>query len=143
MKKLMMLLFPFLLLQSCSYITVLRTRELNAVRDSLALQIAALDKKNSGRQQKQDELLRLIRADQQLRFSEVKMQIAEIGSSLSETQYRMSKIYENTSDVQKQLEARLAADSAAATTQSSEPEYAISCEDLTSIDAAVHGRELL
>jgi len=115
-------LVPLLILQSCSYITVLRTREITAVQDSLKIQIVALDKKISDQQQELNEFLRLIRADQQVRFSEVERKIAELGGNLSESQYRLSKIYENTSDFQKQLEAKLAADSTAVKTQKSEIE---------------------
>ncbi len=88
----------------------------------LKFEIAALDKKITDQQQEQNELLRLIRADQQVRFSEVEQKITELGSNLSENQYRLSKIYENTSDFQKQLAAKFAADSAAAKTQKSEIE---------------------
>ena len=115
-------LLLLLILQSCSSITVLRTREIAAVQDTLKIQIASLDKKISDQQQQQNELLRLIRADQQVRFSELEQRFTELGSNLSENQYRLSKIYENTSDVQKQLEAKLAADSTAAKTQKSEIE---------------------
>ncbi len=114
------IVLPLVILQSCGSITVLRTRELNAVRDSLKIEIAALDKKISDQQQEQNELLRQIRADQQVRFSDLDQKIIELGSNLSENQYRLSKIYENTSDVQKQLQAKLVADSTSAKTQSSE-----------------------
>ena len=114
------LIAPLLLLNSCSSITVLRTREILAVQDTLRTQISALDKKISDIQQEQDELLRQIRADQQVRFSEVEQKIADLGGNLSENQYRLSKIYENTADVQKQLEAKAAADSAAVKSQKTE-----------------------
>jgi tol-pal system protein YbgF len=115
-------LLSLLLLESCSYVTVLRTREITAVQDTLRTQIAALDKKITDQQTEQNELLRQIRADQQVRFSELDQKIGELGSNLSENQYRLSKIYENTSDVQKQLEAKLVADSTSAKTQKSEIE---------------------
>jgi TolA-binding protein len=96
---------------NCSYITVLRTQELYAVRDSLYAEIDTLRKKLIEGQQAQDELLRLIRADQQVRFSEIEKQIGNVGSGLSESQYQLSRINEKTADVQRQLEAKLASDS--------------------------------
>ncbi len=108
------------LFQGCSSITVLRTQELYAVRDSLKAEITALGKKLDEQQQTQNELLRLIRADQQVRFSELERQIADVGSGLSESQYRLSKIDEKTADFQKKLEAKLASDSLATNSRGAE-----------------------
>jgi TolA-binding protein len=110
------------MLQSCSYITVLRTQELIAVRDSLQAEIARLDKKVDEQRQAQDELLRFIRADQQARFSDLEKLIGAMGSNLSENQYRLSRIDEKTADVQRQLEAKLASDSLSTNTRSAEIE---------------------
>jgi TolA-binding protein len=99
------------LVQGCSYITVLRTQELYAVRDSLHAEIDSLKKTLLEQQRAQDELLRLIRADQQVRFSELEKQVGDLGSGLSENQYRLSKIDEKTADFQRQLEAKLVSDS--------------------------------
>jgi TolA-binding protein len=105
------LFFGMILFEGCSSITVLRTSELNAVRDTLKNEISALEKKNDEQQQAQNEILRLIRADQQVRFSQLERQIADVGSSLSENQYRLSRIDEKTADFQKKLDAKLTSDS--------------------------------
>jgi len=139
------ILFSLMSLQGCSYVTVLRTRELAAVQDTLKIQIAALDKKISNQQQEQNELLRLIRADQAVRFSELERKYAQLSNNLSENQYRLSKIYENTSDVQKQLEEKLATDSATAQTRGLEIEklFQIASEDFNAgrFDIACGGFE--
>lgn len=111
-----------ILFQGCSYITVLRTQELYAVRDSLKTEIDSLRVKILEEQRNQDELLRLIRADQQVRFSQLEKQIVDVGSGLSENQYRLSKIDEKTADFQKKLEARLASDSVSTNSRKTEIE---------------------
>jgi septal ring factor EnvC (AmiA/AmiB activator) len=73
----------------CSHLTVLRTREIHATQDTLKMEIAALEKKISEQQEQQAELLRLIRADQQVRFNELEKRVGEVGSSLTESQYRL------------------------------------------------------
>jgi TolA-binding protein len=97
--------------QGCSSITVLRTKELNAVRDSLRLELDAVQKKISDEQLTQSEMLRLIRADLQVRFSELEKKISDLDNRLSENQYRLSKIDEKTGQFQKKLEEKLNADS--------------------------------
>ena len=103
----------FFLLQGCSSLTVLRTREIVAVQDSIKIELAAMEKRLADQQQQQNEMLRLIRADQEIRFAELERNVQDLGSNLSENQYRLSKIAENTADVQKQLETKLSADSVA------------------------------
>jgi tol-pal system protein YbgF len=110
--SLMVLLFVAACFQGCSSITVLRTKELHAVRDSVRLELDAVQKKISDEQLTQSEMLRLIRADLQVRFSELDKKISDLDSRLSENQYRLSKIDEKTGQFQKQLEEKLNADSA-------------------------------
>ena len=71
------------------------------------MEIDSLKTKLLEEQQAQEELLRLIRADQQVRLSELEKQVADVGSGLSESQYRLSKIDEKTADFQRQLETKL------------------------------------
>ncbi|MBN2035819.1 MAG: tetratricopeptide repeat protein [Chitinispirillaceae bacterium] len=97
----------------CSHITVLRTKELKAQTDRLGVQIDSLKHELQKKQATLDELLRLIRADQQIRFTEIDKRIAELSGSLSESQYRLSKIDEKTAHFQKQLQAKLEAESLA------------------------------
>jgi len=114
------ILYLGMVLQGCSYITALRTQELYNVRDSLKTEIARLEKKIDEQQQIQNEMLRLIRADQQVRFSEIEKQIGDVGSGLSENQYRLSRIDDKTADFQRQLEARLASDSLSVNSRNAE-----------------------
>jgi TolA-binding protein len=116
------IVFLAVVFQSCSYITVLRTQELNAVKDSLQAEITRLERKIDEQGRTQDELLRFIRADQQTRFSDLEKQIGSFGSDLSENQYRLSRIDEKTADVKRQLEAKLASDSLTVTTRGAEIE---------------------
>lgn len=109
-------------LQGCSSITVLRTRELHAVRDSLSIEIDSLRKKLNDEQLTQSEMLRLIRADLQVRFSELEKKISDLDSRLSENQYRLSKIDEKTGQFQKKLEEKLNADSVALLAKKAEVE---------------------
>lgn len=98
--------------QGCSSITLLRTQELRDVRDTLRVEMEALQKKIADEQLTQSEMLRLIRADQQVRFSELDKKISDLDNRLSENQYRLSKIDEKTGQFQKKLEEKLDADSA-------------------------------
>jgi TolA-binding protein len=116
------IIFSVSLFQSCSYITVLRTQELYAVQDSLRAEIDSLRTKILEEQRNQEELLRLIRADQQVRFSQLEKQIVDVGSGLSENQYRLSRIDEKTADFQKKLEAKLSADSVSTNSRKAEIE---------------------
>jgi len=58
-------------------------------------------------------MLRLLRADQQVRFGEIDRKVSSIDGNMSESQMRLSKIDEKTAEFQKRLEARIASDSAA------------------------------
>lgn len=109
----------------CSNITMLRTQELRAVQahvDSLNTKLTSLQSKIMEEQKAQSEMLRLMRADNQVRFDEISGKVANIEGNLSENQDRLSKIDQKTADVKKQLEAKLAADSVAANSRSAEIE---------------------
>jgi tol-pal system protein YbgF len=98
----------------CSHITVLRTKEMKAESDTLFMRIDSLQSEIVTRQNTNDELLRLIRADLQIRFDELEKKLADLSSGLSENQYRLSRLDEKTADFQKQFQAKLEADSLAA-----------------------------
>ena len=108
------------LFQGCSSLTVLRTREMYGVRDSVRAKIDTLQKSLQEAQHTQDEMLRLIRADQQMHFSELEKRVSDLESRLSENQYRLTKIDEKTADFQKRLEQKLASDSVAVQSKSAE-----------------------
>ncbi|MCU0609084.1 MAG: tetratricopeptide repeat protein [Chitinispirillaceae bacterium] len=132
-----------MLLNSCSYVNVLRTQEIYAVRDSLVFRIDSLRIEFSRAQKTQDEMLRLIRADQQVRFSELERKIAEVGSGISESQYRLSKIDEKTVNFQKKIEAKLVSDSLVSSSKDMEIEklFQIATADFNAgrFDIAISG----
>jgi tol-pal system protein YbgF len=109
----------------CSNLTMLRTQELRAVQahvDSLNSKLTSLQTKIMEEQKAQGEMLRLMRADQQVRFDEIAGKVANVEGNLSENQDRLSKIDQKTAEFKKQLEAKLAADSVAANSRSAEIE---------------------
>jgi TolA-binding protein len=109
----------------CSNITMLRTAELRAVQtrvDSLSVVMSGLQNKIIEEQKTQGELLRSLRADQQIRFNEIDRKVVAIDGNVSESQARLSKIDEKTAQVQKKIDARLVADSLNETNKTSEQE---------------------
>jgi TolA-binding protein len=127
----------------CSSITLLRTQELRDVRDSLRTEIDALQKKIGDEQLTQSEMLRLIRADLQVRFSELEKKVSDLDNRLSESQYRLSKIDEKTGQFQKKLEEKLNADSAQLESKKAEVEklFQIASGDFSAgrFDIALNG----
>lgn len=111
-----LLLTTAVMLSNCSNITMLRTKELRGVQervDSLHSELTTMQKKIYEEQLAQGEMLRLLRADQQLRFSEIDRKVSDVSGNLSESQYRLTKIDEKTAAFQKKLEAKIEADSIA------------------------------
>ena len=109
----------------CTNMTMLRTQELRAVQtkvDSLHTDLMALQTKMYEEQKTQSEIIRLMRADQQLRFGELDRKVSEMTSNLSESQTRLSKIDEQTADFKKRLEAKMASDSMSQNSRSAEIE---------------------
>lgn len=107
----------------CSYITVLRTAELRAVQthtDSLKAELSATQAQLLKEQRDQTELIRLLRADQQVRFSEVERRIGALESNLSENQVQLSQIQEKTQAIKKTWDEKLKADSTSALVKSAE-----------------------
>lgn len=147
MKKSIQLLFPLMILLvgsfGCSSITVLRTKEMKAQSDTLFMRIDTLNDEILAKQATQDELLRLIRADMQLRFNELEKKIADLSSGLSESQYRLSRLDEKTADFQKQFQAKLAAESLAVVSKSEETQklFQIATSDFNAgrFDIAISG----
>ncbi len=94
----------------CSNLTILRTRELQAVReraDSLYAEITALQMKLLEEQKANSELLRLLRADQQLRFEEIERKVSQIENNLNENQSRLSSIDEKTTEINNRFQKKL------------------------------------
>jgi TolA-binding protein len=134
-----------LLGNGCSHITVLRTRELREVQarvDSLRVEIESDITEN---QKKQGELLRVIRADMQVKFGELGQRVSALEQSISESQYRLSKIDEKTQEIRERWEERARADSLVQSEQDAEIEklFQIAYGDFTAgrYDLALGGFE--
>jgi TolA-binding protein len=113
------------LYQGCSNVTMLRTQELKLVKqsvDSLNNELTLAQKKILDEQKAQAEMLRLIRADQQVRFNEIDRKVSAIEGNLSDNQYRLSKIDEKTAEFQKKFDAKLISDSLAGSAKIAEIE---------------------
>jgi TolA-binding protein len=124
------------LFSSCSSITLLRTRELKQVEahvDSLKADLAARDELLQTEQKSQNELLRLIRADMQVRFEELGQKVSSLEGSLSESKYKLSLIDKKTQEIQEQWKAKAVADSAAGSQKNTQVEklYQIAYGDYT------------
>lgn len=130
----------------CSNMTLLRTRELRAVQsrvDSLRIELMELQKRMYEEQKTQSEVIRLIRADQQLRFGELDRKVSEINLNLNENQFRLSKIDAQTAEFRKQLEAKLISDSISKNSRNAEIEklFQIAMSDFNAgrYDIAING----
>ncbi len=134
------------LYQGCSNVTMLRTQELKLVKqsvDSLSNELKATQNKILEEQKAHAEMLRLIRADQQVRFNEIDRKVSAIEGNLSENQYRLSKIDEKTAEFQKKFDAKLISDSLAGSAKIAEIEklFQISMTDFNAgrYDIALSG----
>ena len=109
----------------CANIAVLRVQEIKALEshvDSLCAELAALQQKMMEEEKKQNELLRLMRADQQVHFAEIERNVQALAGNISESQDRLSQIDEKTREIKKRWEQQARADSLAEATRSSEME---------------------
>ena len=98
----------------CSSITMIRIKELKEVQyhvDSLKVELSAAQQELLKAEKNQDELLRLIRADQQVRFDEIGQRISSLEGGLSESKYKLSQIDKKTEEFQEQWKAKTQADS--------------------------------
>jgi tol-pal system protein YbgF len=102
----------------CSSITLLRIQELKRVEahvDSLKIEITTLEQEIIKEQKNQSDVLRLMRADQQVRFDELGQKISSLEGALSENKYKLSQIDKKTEEIQEQWKAKAQADSQAST----------------------------
>jgi tol-pal system protein YbgF len=130
----------------CTSITMVRTKELRAVQshvDSLKAELITLQKSMYEEQKTQSEIVRLIRADQQVRFSELQRNVSEIAMNLNESQSRLSKIGESTAEFRKKFEEKLVSDSIAVNSRTAEIEklFQICMSDFNAgrFDIAING----
>ena len=104
-------------LMGCSSITLLRIQELKQVEahvDSLKIELSVLEQEVIKEQKNQSDVLRLMRADQQVRFDELGQKISSLEGSLSENKYKLSQIDKKTQEIQEQWMAKAQNDSQAA-----------------------------
>jgi len=113
-----------IVLSGCSRITMLRVQELKEIQervDTLYVRLATtqaqlLEEQTKFREEQKtnSEMLRLIRADQQMRFNEINRTVSAIQNNLSENQSQLSTLKQTTTEVSRRLEQRLANDEEAA-----------------------------
>jgi TolA-binding protein len=134
------------LFSGCSSITLLRIQELKEVEariDSLRTEVASRDTLLRKEQKSQNELLRLIRADMQVRFEELGQKVSSLEGSLSESKYKLTMIDKKTQEMQEQWKAKAAADSLDATQKKTQVDklYQIACSDFNAgrFDLAANG----
>jgi TolA-binding protein len=135
-KQAIFLFSSVILFLNCSSITLLRTKELKQVEarvDSLQVKLVARQEEVLREQKSQNELLRLIRADQQVRFDEMGQKITSLEGSLSESKYRLSQIDKKTQEFQEQWKAKAIAESTATNQKNSQMDklYQIAYSDFT------------
>jgi len=126
-----------LLLAGCAQITVLRVQELKAVQtrvDTLAVRLAAAQQQLYREQKQQAELLRVVRADMQVRFGELAQRVSAIEGGLNENQERLSDINRATSAIRERWDEKARADSVRVSMARAEEEnlYQIAVSDFTS-----------
>jgi tol-pal system protein YbgF len=112
----------------CSRITILRTTELKGVQDTLKMELVAaqnllIEEQNKllaeqnkllEEQKTIAEILRLLRADQVVRFNQIDKKVSAIESNLLESHSRISRLDQQTAEVHRRLERRLAMEEEAA-----------------------------
>jgi TolA-binding protein len=125
---------------------MLRIQELRQVEahvDSLKTEISAQNEQLQAEQKSQNELLRVIRADMQVRFDDIGQRISSLEGSLSESKYKLSLIDKKTQEIQDQWKAKAVADSVATTQKNTQVEklFQIAYGDYTSSrwDLAANG----
>ena len=98
------------LIPGCTNITLLRTAELRQVQarvDTLGVRLFATQKELARQQKAQSELLRVIRADMQVRFSELSQRVAAVEGGVHESQARLTDIDRKYLRFGQQLDAQL------------------------------------
>jgi TolA-binding protein len=135
-----------MLLADCSSITMVRIKELKQIQarvDSLQANLMARQEEMLKEQKGQNELLRLIRADQQVRFDEMGQKISSLEGSLTESKYRLTQIDKKTQEIQEQWKAKAVSESTSVGQKNSQIDklYQIAYSDFTSgrFDLAFNG----
>ncbi|KMQ52604.1 Tol-pal system protein YbgF [Chitinispirillum alkaliphilum] len=149
-KGYLLILVPFLLVfsQGCTHLTVLRTEELREVQtrvDSLHDNLTTLQRQLLEEQKANSEMIRLLRADQQVRFNEVERRVSGIEISISENLMRLAQIDQKTTEFSRRLEEKLAFEASEEMVRRREIEklFEIAMSDFTAAryDLAISGFE--
>lgn len=145
-KKVLIILCAMAAMQGCSSITMVRTEELRAVQnhmDSLVVKLTEEQNKMNKTQKEHQELMRMIRADLQVRFDQLQMQMSALESSVSESQTRLSNIDKKTQEIRNRWDEKARADSLNQTSATAELEklFQIAYGDFTAgrFDLAMAG----
>lgn len=126
-----------LLTQGCTQITLLRVEELRQVQahvDTLSMRLQASQARLAKGQKNQAELLRVIRADMQVRFSELSQRVSAIEGGVHESQARLTDIDRKTAEIRERWDEKARADSITQAMQRAEEEnlYQIAYSDFVS-----------
>ncbi|MCL2690191.1 MAG: outer membrane protein assembly factor BamD [Chitinispirillia bacterium] len=105
-------------LSGCSHITVLRTQELKEIQDrvdTLHSKNINLHTKLHEKQEKLDEqmkttseMLRIMRAEQQMHFTNLDRKISAVENNIFENQSQLSNLKQSTAEVSRRLEQQIA-----------------------------------
>ncbi|MBD3239388.1 MAG: outer membrane protein assembly factor BamD [Chitinivibrionales bacterium] len=126
------LLFP-----GCSHITMLRVEELKEVQahvDTLAMRLDQTQRQLLKEQKRQSELLRVVRADMQVRFGEISQRVSAVEGGVYESQERLTDIDRKTAEIRERWDEKARADSMIQAMEKAEEEnlYQIANSDFTS-----------
>lgn len=129
-------LFAVSLLSGCTNLKILRTEEIRAVEskiDSLRVEIAYLINDLKKETNAQGAILRQVRADQKMGFSDVDRKMSALAGNVYESTERLSRIDEKTGQLSKQMEEQARIDSINTIAQDSEVKgvYEIALGDFT------------
>jgi TolA-binding protein len=145
-KKIGFLLILFLFLNSCTSITLLRIKELKEIEkkiDSLKTELTAQQELLLKEQKSQNELLRLTRADMQVRFEEIDQKISALENSILESKQKLSIIDKKTQEIQEQWKNIAASESLSVAQKKAQIEklYQIAFQDFSAsrYDLAANG----
>lgn len=123
--KYLVLICSCLIVGGCAQITLLRTEELRQIEnrvDSLRVDMKNAQDQLLKEQKTNTELLRLVRADQEVHFNTIEQRVLSLESNMSENQSRLSKIDAKTGEIQRKVEEKSSADSLAKEANSAEVE---------------------
>lgn len=126
-----------LVLPGCSHITMLRVEELKEVQahvDTLAARLDQTQQQLLKEQKRQSELLRVVRADMQVRFGELSQRVSAVEGGVYESQERLTDIGRKTAEIRERWDEKARADSMKQAMEKAEEEnlFQIASSDFSS-----------